>query len=726
VRNAAAGVEIEAEGTPAQIDEFEDAIRSAPPPQARIDTIEIQPIPARNSNGFEIRKSDGSGDIAAGMPPDLAICDDCTRELLSQSDRRYRYPFINCTNCGPRFTIIESLPYDRPGTTMAPFRMCAECSAEYHDPLNRRFDAQPNACPRCGPRITLLTPDRNAAAADALCMAQNLLRDGCIGAVKGLGGFHLCCLATDDNVVLRLRKRKKRPHKPLAVMFRSLDEARAHCDLGQDACRALLSPARPIVIAPRRPSSTLSVHISPDTGDVGVFLPYTPLHVLLLESLSPLVMTSANRSEEPIAHTLEALGDLLGNTADFALDHDRRILRRCDDSVLMVHDGAPYPVRRSRGFVPQRIALPHGGPSVLAAGAELKSTFCVTRGSHAFVSQHIGDLTDLKAVDFYREAIEDLQTLLGVRVAHTACDMHPDYLSTRYAEQHAPPGTQPIRIQHHHAHMAACMVDNGLRDTAIGVTLDGTGYGPDNTIWGGEILVGNLARVRRAARLAPVPLPGGDHAVKNPWRMAFSYLLHAFGEKAPALAQELMPGAEPDALPILMHMIRTGVNAPLTSSAGRLFDAVGALLGLCSSTTYEAQAAIRLQKTAEACRTEPAPYTCTLADREDLLELNVDEMIRRIVHDVRTGKPRPEIARAFHSTLSGLVAQACRRIADCEGIHTVLLSGGVFQNTLLLGMVQRQLCRGGLDVYIHRNVPCNDAGVSLGQAAAAAAQLAHR
>ncbi len=722
VLNALSGVVIEVEGPPARVRRFLDRLREAPPPQARIDALEAREVPPTGAAGpFVISRSERSGDVAAGMPPDLATCDDCRRELFDPADRRAGYAFINCTNCGPRFTIIRSLPYDRPRTSMAGFPMCRACEAEYTDPLDRRFDAQPNACAACGPRLTLRDAHGDELTGHPIAETARLLEQGETVALKGLGGFHLACRADDSRAVERLRRDKARPHKALAVMFASIEQVRRHCRTSPETEALLQTPAHPIVILPRRPDSTLSSLISPDTDDVGVFLPYTPLHLLLLAEISPLVMTSANRAEEPIISDFAELSpDILGRVAHFALDHDRPIVRRCDDSVVRFAAGAPLPIRRSRGYVPAPVRLPVAGGSVLACGGELKNTFCVTRGGDAFLSQHVGDLTEWAACRFYESAVRDLVGLLGVQPTVVAHDLHPDYLSTRFARKAR---LAPLfGVQHHHAHIAACLAENGRQGPAIGVALDGTGYGPDGTVWGGEFLEASLTSYRRAARFEWLRLPGGDAAVKHPVRIALSLLVTVFGpDEGARLAAELLPGLAAKDRGILLQVLRIPQRSPNTSSAGRLFDAVSSLLGLCDTITYEGQAAIRLQTAAERAGIRPDPAPVEVDAGSEVAVVSFAPFVRRVVRERRAGTDRREIAALFHATVAGAVVHTCSMLRERTGLEEVALSGGVFQNSLLTAWTIEALAAAGFRIWRHRHVPPNDAGVCYGQAAVAVA-----
>ncbi len=719
VSNTPLGVVIEVEGPTAKIESFLDRLQSAPPPQARIEKIAVDEVAAVGRKGFAIVASSRSGDLVAGMPPDLATCADCLREINDPDNRRYRYPFTNCTNCGPRFTIIERLPYDRPVTSMKIFEMCPECSREYHAPTDRRYDAQPNACRVCGPSVKFVDARGNALPGEPIAEAARLIRSSAIVAVKGLGGYHLCCDATNDATVRLLRERKNRPHKSLAVMFASLDEAQRYCVLDEIERKFLTDVARPIVIAKLRKGCGLSALISPDTKDVGAFLPYTPLHHLLLAETEPLVMTSGNLADEPIAKDETELRRILGRIADYALIHDRPIVRRCDDSVMKMVDGKPLHIRRSRGLVPDHVEMPLDGLPVLACGAELKNTFCVTRGRQAFASQHIGDLSDYIAYKFFTESVADLTKLLEVEPRAVAHDLHPDYLATRYALE-SPIATK-IAVQHHHAHIASCIVENRLDGKVVGVALDGSGYGTDGTIWGGEFLVADLADVRRAAHFRQYPLPGGDEATRNPVRIALSYLLADMPEADEATIKKLLPGLEREEFAVLRRMIETGMRSPMSSSAGRLFDAVSALLGLCDRITYEGQAAIRLQERATAQTEETYEYTIEQAAEPAIVSFA--PMIRRIAEEKLNGADTATIARKFHNTVAAAVAETCAFIGEAEGLDAMALSGGVFQNDLLLRLIENNLRNRGMRVYTHTTLPPNDACVALGQAAVAVARL---
>ncbi len=606
VRNTSAGVEIAVEGLPATVETFRKGLQDQAPPLARIDAIEDEPRDPDGYTAFEILASIDRPEAYQPISPDMAICPDCLRELFDPHDRRYRYPFINCTNCGPRFTIIADIPYDRPNTTMAGFKLCPACAAEYEDPRDRRFHAQPVACPACGPRLWLeVGGDRIGQDEDALQTARRLLREGKVVAIKGLGGFHLACDATSPRAVEELRRRKLRVDKPFGLMLPDLAAVEAHCRVGPDERRLLESRERPIVLLERRSGSTIVESVAPGQHHLGVMLPYTPLHYLLLEPASDfppaLVMTSGNLSEEPIATEDDDARARLAGLADAFLMHDRGIRTRCDDSVLRVFAGQTYPLRRSRGYAPFPVRLPRSVPTILAVGGELKNAFCVARDAYAFLSHHIGDMHNFETYRSFEDGVSHFERLFRVRPAALAYDRHPDYMATRYALQRSQDeGLAAVGVQHHHAHIAACMVDNGHPGDrpVIGVAFDGTGYGDDGLIWGGEFLVADYAGYRRAAHLASIPMPGGEAAVREPWRLALAWL-----ERAGVAWEDDLPPVRrstAEARRIVRSMIGERgrdprLNAPQTTSMGRLFDAVSALCGVRQEVNYEAQAAVELE-----------------------------------------------------------------------------------------------------------------------------------
>ncbi len=727
VLNSSAGVEIEAVAPHKQLEEFTRRLQADAPPLARIETVTITPIPLPDAppDGFTIRHSQARPGEFLPISPDVAICADCLRELFDPHDRRYRYPFINCTNCGPRFTIIRDIPYDRPNTTMAPFEMCPLCQAEYDDPTDRRFHAQPNACPTCGPQVWFRVQDYTGPplrGEEAIQATRALLIGGGVVAIKGLGGFHLACDATNDRAVARLRERKGRVDKPFALMSFDLERVQRYCAVQEDEAALLTARERPIVLLRERPHSPISRHVAPGNAYLGVMLPYTPLHYLLLEPTDnfpiALVMTSGNYSEEPIATGNDEALTRLTHLADGFLLHDREIHARCDDSVTRIFAGAELPVRRSRGYAPYPIRLPFDVPQVLAVGAELKNTFCLTRERYAFLSQHIGDLENYETLRFFEGMIAQLARTFRIRPAAVACDMHPTYLSTRYAHREAAARSIPlITVQHHHAHIAACMAENGLTGErpVIGVAFDGTGYGEDGAIWGGEFLVADYRAGHRVAHLAYIPLPGGDAAIRRPYRVALAHLWAAgipWNDDLPPVTV-----ATSTERTVLQRQLERGVNVVPTSSIGRLFDAVSALAGVRAEITYEAQAAIELEMLAMGGGEEEGyPFDIVRSASTGMWEVRPTPCIAAVVDDVESGREAGEIAARFHAGLATMVRDVCVRLRAEHDIHEVALSGGVFQNVTLLGMTLSRLQAAGFTVYIHHQTPPNDACIALGQA----------
>jgi hydrogenase maturation protein HypF len=869
VLNHSGGVDIEVEGPEKSVADFIASLAKKAPPLARIASIDTHAIEPAGYDAFEIRHSQSQAGGYQLVSPDVATCPDCLRELLDPDDRRYRYPFINCTNCGPRFTIIEDIPYDRPMTTMRVFPMCDQCRAEYEDPRNRRFHAQPNACPICGPQVWLVEANQQigkwahgqiasqrvsekarkrtagsgiqnreprvknpesriqnptsstkhpvssieyqassteypASGDAALVRAAELLRSGRILAIKGLGGFHLACDATNAEAVALLRARKRRPSKPFALMVATPEEARALCCVDPEAEALLTSPQCPIVLLDARPEAPVAVEVAPASHTLGIMLAYTPLHHVLLRDVGrPLVMTSGNLSEEPIAKDNDEALQRLSPLADAFLLHNRDIHARYDDTVVQMSksangqisnresasgresdrarrregewqnresriknqesgiqnqesgirnslssiqhtaSGIQHPassirhlasniqfLRRARGYAPLPVRLPFSAPQIYAAGPLLKNTFTLTRDDYAFVSQHIGDLESLETLEHHEEALATYQHLFRIEPEQVACDLHPDYLSTRHAEAFA--GERglpaPYRVQHHKAHIAACLAENGWTPEdgpVIGVALDGTGYGEDGEIWGGEWFLGGYHGFERAAHLEYLPLPGGDAATRQPWRIAVAYL-HALG------ADELMPLGElcPSDVMRIRTMVDRGINTPRTSSMGRLFDAVSALLGICHEASYEAQAAIELEQTIpppvvkallwDTSRHEVGSYPYTLDTTRTPHLIRVGPLIVELMSDVERAVPAREIALRFHLTIADMITTISGRLRDATGISTVALSGGVFQNRLMLACAVPRLALEGFDVMVHQQVPPNDGGISLGQAAIAA------
>ena len=719
VANDSLGVVIEAEGPPAVLDELARRLRSDAPPLAAVAGVAGEDLPARGETGFRILHSRAQGAPAVAVSVDVATCADCQRELADPEDRRHGYPFINCTNCGPRYTIIRSIPYDRATTTMAGFTMCDRCRAEYEDPANRRFHAEPNACWVCGPQLTLLAPEGEvlARSGEALRPAAEMLLSGWILAVKGLGGYHLAADATSRSAVAELRRRKARDDKPFAIMVSGLAQAGELCELSPEAEGDLVSPRRPIVLAPRRPGAEVVPEVAPGLPELGLMLPYTPVHHLLLAEVGrPLVMTSGNLSDEPIAHEDEDALTRLGPLVDAILTHDRPIHIRCDDSVVRSRPAAPTQmVRRSRGFAPEPIRLTSPARhQVLAVGAELKNTVAVAKGDSVVGSHHIGDLEHLAAYRSFLQAVEHLCHIAGVAPDVVAHDLHPEYLSTKYAADLDLPA---VGVQHHHAHVASCLVDHGRDQPVIGIAFDGLGMGMDGTIWGGELLVADLDGFERVGHLRPVPLPGGNQAIREPWRMALSWTRATLGR-----SEAERYGREADERWAAVLALVERPDTLLTSSAGRLFDAVAALVGLRKAINYEGQAAIELEARAAGEPLEgPDGYGMELVEGDGAqLVLDPAPLLGRVVADTRAGVPLAVVSAGFHAGLGRGVAEAALRLARSQGLGTVALSGGAFQNARLTAILERQLGGAGLEVLVHRRVPPNDGGISIGQAAVVA------
>ena len=719
VCNTSEDIKIEVEGEAGAIEQFLLALQEQAPPRASIEAITTAHHPPANYEKFEIRRSIAEEGKYQLISPDIATCQDCLREILSHNDRRYRYPFTNCTNCGPRFTIIEDIPYDRPRTTMSHFQMCPECQKEYDDPFNRRFHAQPNACPKCGPKLELMDASGSPVIVDDAITATNqLLREGKIVAIKGLGGFLLACDATNEAAVNLLRQRKKRLFKPLAIMVSSIEEAKEHCHLDDEEVKLLTSPYSPIVLMKWKTDSSVSPAVASNLKYLGVMLPYTPLHHILLREIGlPLVMTSGNFSEEPIAKDNDKAVRRLSGIVDYFLIHNRDIYARYDDSVTMVERGAPQLIRRARGYAPYPIHLNFSSQQILGCGAELKNTFCLARDEYAFLSQHIGDMENLETMEHFENTIDLYKRLFRIEPNIIAHDLHPEYLPTKYARE-LEVESADIRlapVQHHHAHVVSCMVDNGLNTPVIGVVLDGTGYGSDGNIWGGEFLVADYLGFTRMGHLEYLPLPGGDLAIKKPFRTAISYLLSLIGNNS--LNQDLPFLEQVDRLEvgIIQQQIEHKINSPLTSSCGRLFDAVSALIGVRGEIEYEAQAAIELEMLAydEADETDCYPFSITEQDGLSVLKLR--DLFSAIIQDLQNGTTQTRIAKRFHNTVARMIVELCQKILDKTGITRVVLSGGVFQNRLLLRKAVSLLEASDFEVFTQRQVPCNDGGISLGQ-----------
>jgi hydrogenase maturation protein HypF len=789
VRNTDTGVLINVDGPRGEIEKFYREIRLNPPAVAEVHSSSLDFTEPAGFETFTIAQSvqaefDGSseaspegagitlaGKVAGFTPvsPDIGTCGECLADISNPGNRRYRYAFTNCTNCGPRFTIIRSIPYDRPNTTMRVFPMCGPCEKEYHDPGDRRYHAQPNACPECGPSLKLVLPDGRPLGGEPIAESVRLLEEGKVIAIKGLGGYHLAADPFNRGAVRLLRERKRRQGKPFALMARDLEVVKRYCRLSANEGALLLSPERPILLLekkeadPRKKAEAgmapLCGEVAPDTSLLGVMLPYTPLHHLIFNEGSPaegpelLVMTSGNLSEEPLVYKDgEAFRDL-APLADAFLTHNREVQRPCDDSVLMPAGALTVPIRRSRGYVPRGIDVGMQGGQVLAAGAQEKNTFCVLKGGKAFLSHHVGDLNNEKSVDAYLQGIEDFLAMFRVRPDAIACDLHPDYVSTRFAEERARSMGVPLyRVQHHHAHIAALLGEKGMRKSVIGVAFDGTGYGPDGTIWGGEFLVADRGEYERVGRFAPVPMPGGEKSILETDRMGIAYLLSAFGSLAAVPDIPFLEATGHERLALMEQSVRSGVNCPLTSSCGRLFDAVSSVLGLCTRPSYDAQGAILLETAAGVMTDLDEPYPYDI-DADGVVRFN--EMIRAIVGDLAAGRggmkgsgkasssatakvranvasvvpanTAPKIppsvaagiARRFHSTVVRAAVDSCVNIGRSRGINTVALSGGAFQNRILLGLCVRELEGAGFSVLVHTRVPPNDGGIALGQGVAA-------
>lgn len=758
VGNDERGVFAEAEGPPEAVAAFLARLAAEAPPLAQVERVRVRELPPQGDEAFAIVASERHGSPSAQVVPDAATCDACLAELRDPADRRFRYPFVNCTNCGPRFTIVCGVPYDRPRTTMAGFVMCPACQAEYDDPADRRFHAQPNACPVCGPQARLVHRSPGVAGAqgarDAVEAAARLLADGAVVAVKGVGGYHLACRADDAAAVGALRARKRREDRPFALMCADLAAAQELVELDDAATALLLGPARPIVLAPRRPGAPIAAGVAPGVGELGVMLPYAPLHHLLLDDLAricgtdtapPLVLTSGNVSDEPIAYRDDDALERLAGIADAVLLHDRPIRTRTDDSVVRSVGGRPLTLRRSRGLVPASAALPRPAERpLLACGAELKNAFCLAEGDRAWVGHHIGDLRNAETLEAFRDGVAHFEELFDVRPRLLAHDLHPDYLATQYAlDRAAAEGLETLAVQHHHAHLAACLAEHGERGTAVGAIYDGAGLGSDGTVWGGELLVGGLRDCARAGALWPARLPGGDRAAREPWRMACAWLvaagraaqphragrriagppasaLETAGRRAaagapPPIPPTLADAVAPEAWATVAKMAATGFSAPETSSMGRLFDAVAALCGLRSHSSYEGQAAIELEAAADPGERGAYPFPLAAGGR-----LDARATIAAVVADLDAGAPAGVVSARFHRAVADVTARACAAAAAGAATELVVLSGGVFQNRLLLEETRGRLEERGLRVLVPERFPPGDGGIAFGQAAVAA------
>jgi|LSQX01.1.fsa_nt_gb hydrogenase maturation protein HypF len=730
VFNFTGGVQVEVEGPPERVEEFCQRLPRELPPLAYLENLEAEILLPQGSLDFVIvpSREEQAGPIL--VSPEVATCADCRRELFDPRDRRYRHPFINCTNCGPRFTLVRAVPYDRPLTSMAEFPMCARCRAEYEDLSDRRYHAQPVACPQCGPGLTLFTPLTTLPLLqgdEALRAAQELLRTGKIVAVKGLGGFHLACDASREEAVQRLRRRKGRESKPLAVMVDSLATAERLVELDESSRELLTGPRAPIVLARKREPEGLALSLAPDSADYGVMLPYTPVHLLLLDGLGlpALIMTSGNLSEEPLATDNHEAHRRLEGVADAFLEHNRTIVTGCDDSVLRATRRGPILLRRSRGYAPLPVTLDRGLSPVLAVGGHYKNTFCLTSGRHAFLSQHIGDLADADNLEYFERCVTHLEAVWQTRPEILACDLHPDYLSTRYARRRSEAEGLPlVAVQHHHAHLVSVLADCHQCGPAVGLICDGTGYGADGTSWGCEVLVGDERGYERAAHLRNLPLPGGEQAIREPWRVAGTYLREAYGPDFPReLADlEFCRLLDLDKWVVIEQMLERGVRTPLASSAGRLFDAVAVLLGLAWESRYEGEPAMAVEAVASRqSQVAGAEYPWETSREQGMCVADVRPMIRSLVEDLREGRPAGEIAARFQASFAMMMVDLAAAVAEERRLQVIALSGGTFQNRFLLERSCELIELRGLRPIWHRNVPPNDGGLALGQALVAAA-----
>jgi hydrogenase maturation protein HypF len=745
VNNTSAGVDIHIEGEEANINSFIEKLSSEKPPLAVMDEVTVREVPLENFTTFDIQHSTSIEGAFQPISPDVTICDDCLRELFDPADRRYRYPFINCTNCGPRFTIITDIPYDRPKTTMAGFALCPDCEREYKDPSDRRFHAQPVACPVCGPKVWLedkskVEGQKPIEGDDAIVQTQRFLADGKIVAIKGLGGFHLACDATNAAAVTELRRRKLRVDKPFALMMPNLETIEQHCFVSEAERELLTSAARPIVLLKRKPESNIAHEVAPGQDNIGVMLPYTPLHYLLFADLNverltfnvqPLVMTSGNLSEEPIATDNNEARERLSSLADIFLFHNRDIHIRCDDSVVRVLPStfnvkrSTFPLRRSRGYSPFPVKLPFEVPQILATGSELKNTFCITNKNYAFLSHYIGDMENYETLKSFEQGVEHFERLFRVNPVAIAHDLHPNYLATRYALERAGRENLPtIGVQHHHAHIAACMAEHGLDGSrpVIGFAFDGTGYGDDGAIWGGEILVADYRGYQRVGQLEYFPLPGGDASIKKPARTALA-LLWSLGLEWDDRLDSVKEFCADDRT-LLRTQLEKRINTPMTSSMGRLFDAAAALAGGRQSVNYEAQAAIEFEALVDSAEAGKYSFAWSPpeAGPERSRRIEVRGAVEALVADALAGVPLPVISARFHNGLAEIVRVAALGVRGATGLDQIALSGGVWQNITLLGRVLSLLESEGFKVYIHQQVPTNDGGLSLGQAVIAASQ----
>jgi hydrogenase maturation protein HypF len=722
IQNTSTGVEIEVEGKLSRINQFFIELENNNLPLAHITSLEQTTHPPKTFKHFEIRESQSQTSKVTLIPPDICVCDNCLKELNNPQNRRYRYPFINCTNCGPRYTIIKDVPYDRPLTSMNVFQMCQECLREYNDPTNRRFHAQPNACSVCGPKVTLFDTKRNLISTDdPITQTAELIKSGFVVAIKGLGGFHLAVDAENNEAVNRLRQLKLREEKPLALMSLSIDLIRQYVKVCKEEIELLTSPQRPIVLLKKKIPNSLADDVAPRNKYFGVMLPSTPLHYLLLEkNFLALVMTSGNLSEEPIVINNDDAFEHLGNIADYFLTHNRDIYLRSDDSIVRRIKNQNTINRRARGFAPLPVFLHKDFPNILACGAELKNTICLTKGKNAIISQHVGDLKTEKSYLFFKQTVDHMQKLFDIKPEFVAYDLHPNYVCSQFALELE--NVKKIGVQHHHAHIKSCMAEHGLDGAVIGLSFDGTGYGTDGKIWGGEILLVEGANFSRLAHLEYTQMPGGDAAIKQPWRMAVSYLYQTFGENFLNLQLPFLKNITQQKIDLILRMIINNFNCPETSSMGRLFDGVSAMLGICDFATYEGQPAIMLEQWAIENNSKNI-YNFDWNKENGIYKIAISSIIKNLVDELIQGKSPEAISYTFHLTLVNLFTKLCRELKKDTGLNRIVLSGGVFQNITLLTGLQNALKNESFFVYSHEKVPTNDGGISLGQAAIAEATM---
>lgn len=716
VQNTFQGVIIEVEGERDSLNKFVEKLKNCPPVLSRIDSFQINELPFNGYQDFKIIISEEEGTANTLISPDTSICNDCLKEVKDKNDRRFSYPFTNCTNCGPRFTIVKDIPYDRKKTTMSVFKMCPDCLKEYLDPTNRRFHAQPNSCFSCGPSLELIKDGKTIESKDCILKAKELLAQGNIIAIKGLGGYHLACDAQNEEVVSKLRNRKYREDKPFALMAKNIETIRNFCKISQKEKSFLLSIPKPIVLLKKKNNSKIAKSVAPKQKYLGFMLPYTPLHYLLFDN-SPyqaLVMTSGNISDEPISYKNKEALNRLPNIADYFLVHNREIHMRCDDSVGRIINHKELIIRRSRGYVPLPIKLNFNfKKEILACGGHLKNTFCLVKDDQAFISHHIGDLENMETLASFREGIDHFKKLFSISPEIIAHDLHPEYLSTKYALEHS---SLLVGVQHHHAHIVSCMAENALSEEVIGVAFDGTGYGSDGKVWGGEFLITSQKSFKRIAHLKYLPMPAGEKAIKEPWRMVISYLYQIYGDDFINLPLEFVKKLPPN-WPLILKIITQNINCPETSSMGRLFDAVSTLIDFKERVNYEGQAAIELEMMAK--EEVKKFYDYEIIKSKDKLIINWERIIQGIVGDLIKNISKSVISAKFHNTITYIILEICQKIRKQTGITKVVLSGGVFQNIHLLKNTYNLLARNKFNVYTHSRIPPNDGGISLGQAVVA-------